>query len=204
MQIGQQQQWISLKTDRLLWYCKSNLFQLMNLQDYLFSNLRKNFKFHFYLGQLSREHFICIRTGSDPRIAKWSSARQQKCMQKNVNTVVLGNETPTSWRLHRVLSMYLIAKFKHEICREVWLNLCNSDHVNNKALLTLWTSFKHVKLKLQVYMSTCQVACHLHGRELRGLCGCRGVPREAQLAFTVLVVLHTGQAALAKAYLDVG
>lgn len=32
----------------------------MNLQDYFFSNLHKNFKFNFYVGQLNREHFIKV------------------------------------------------------------------------------------------------------------------------------------------------
>lgn len=65
-----------------------------------------------------------------PRGCQMKLGRQQKCMHKNVNTGISGNGMPVSWWLHLVLSMYLLATFKDEIWLEVWLNLCNSDHVN--------------------------------------------------------------------------
>lgn len=136
----------------LLWSCKSNLFQLMNLQDYLISNLHKNFKFHFYLGQLSREHFINIQTPFYPRTAKWSSARQWKYTQKKCKHSSLGEwDSHILTVLHLVLSMYLTANFKYEIWLVVWFNFCNGNHVN-KALLTLWNSLNQ---SLHEEMSSC-------------------------------------------------
>lgn len=41
--------------------------------------------------------------------------------------------------------MFLTAELKDEIWLEVWLNLCNSDHVNHRARLTLQNSVEQVK-----------------------------------------------------------
>lgn len=41
--------------------------------------------------------------------------------------------------------MCLTAELKDEIWLEVWLNLCNSDHVNHRARLTLQNSVEQVK-----------------------------------------------------------
>ena len=137
----------------LLWSCKSNLFQLMNLQDYLFSNLHKNFKFHFYLGQLSREHFINVSKPHSTQGLPNEAQPDNKniCKKKCKHSSLREWDSRILMVLLLVLSMYLTAKFKYEIWLVVWFNLCNGDHAN-KALLILWNSLNQ---SLHEEMSSC-------------------------------------------------
>jgi len=183
----------------LLWSCKSNLFQLMNLQDYLFSNLHKNFKFHFYLGQLSREHFINVsKPHSTQGLPNEAQPDNKNICKKNVNTVVWGNETPVSWWFY-FWFFPCISPQNSNMRSGLWYGLI----CVMVTMLTTLYSFCEIPW-IKVYMRKCQVACHFHGRELQGFLGCRGVPTGTQLVFTGLVVLQIRQAALAKACLNVG
>lgn len=82
----------------LLEFSKSRFFTLGDSSGCFFSNLHKNSNLIFYLGQLNRMNFANVSKNRRQRTPNAASlARQQKCLQKNANTVVFfGNDAFTS------------------------------------------------------------------------------------------------------------
>lgn len=123
----------------------------MNLQDSFFSNLHKNFKFHFYLGQLNREHLRNVfKPDPTQRLSNEAWQTTKMYAEERKHGSLGGMRRPYTGWLHLVLSMYLIAKFKDEIWLDIGPNLCNSDHANKRAPLTLPNSLEQVKSKPEV------------------------------------------------------